>query len=69
MPEPMFDRNREKAVDKVTRQTGGIPRSKEEILERSRRENEKPDEGERDALAQAEGWHYPKYGKLISARS
>jgi hypothetical protein len=43
--------------------------NKEEILERSRRENEKPDEGERDALAQAEGWHYPKYGKLISAES
>ena len=43
--------------------------NKEEILERSRRENEKPDEGERDALAQAEGWHYPKYGKLISAGS
>lgn len=68
MPELMFARNREKAVDKLARQNGGIL-MKEEILERSRRENEKPDEGERDALAQAEGWHYPKYGKLISTES
>ena len=43
--------------------------NKEEIPERSRRESEKPDEGERDALVQAERWHYPKYGKLISAGS